>query len=262
MKGCLYFCLPFENLYRILWALALLTLSLDALCGALCRALKESLIDGSSVVNLLEYVSSFRQRLSKACELARTNLTAAQAKMKTSFDRKTQGRNFQPGDALLPIPNQPLQARYSGPFVVEKKISDVNYIIETPGRRKKNQLCHINMLKLYRERNEEIKPLCVATEAITATSATKVDNDVGLNAQNNGGIHDLSTDGCLRLQNSDVLANLDAKFVHLTDDTEKTELKRLVLDYEHLFPMCLDKLMRFFMMWTLMAQRLRSNIHI
>ena len=51
--------------------------------------------------------------------------------------------------ALLPIPGRPLQARYFGPYTVEKKASDLNYIITTPGRRKEKQLCHINMLKEY-----------------------------------------------------------------------------------------------------------------
>ena len=44
-----------------------------------------------------------------------------------------------PGDrvlALLPIPGKPLQARYYGPYTVDKKISDVNYIVNIPGRRK------------------------------------------------------------------------------------------------------------------------------
>ena len=59
-------------------------------------------------------------------------------------------RNFEPGDkvlALLSIPGKPLQARYYGPYTVDKKLSDVNYIVNTPGRRKQKQLCHINMLK-------------------------------------------------------------------------------------------------------------------
>ena len=49
--------------------------------------------------------------------------------------------------ALLPILGRPLQARYNGPYTVEEKLSDVNYTVNTPGRRKQKQLCHINMLK-------------------------------------------------------------------------------------------------------------------
>ena len=61
-----------------------------------------------------------------------------------------------PGDrvlALLPIPGKPLQARYYGPYTVDKKISDVNYNVNTPGRRKQKQLYHVNMLKQYTDRD-------------------------------------------------------------------------------------------------------------
>ena len=39
---------------------------------------------------------------------------------------------------LLVIPGRPLQARYFGSYTVEKKASDLNYIITTPDRRKQN----------------------------------------------------------------------------------------------------------------------------
>ena len=49
----------------------------------------------------------------------------------------------------MPIPGKPLHARYYGPYTVDKKLSDVNYIVNTPKRRKQKRLCHINMLKKY-----------------------------------------------------------------------------------------------------------------
>ncbi len=75
--------------------------------------------------------------------------------MKSKFDKNTVTRNFQAGDkvlAFLPVPGTPLQARYFGPYVVKKKVSDLNYVIVTPDRRKDAQLCHVNMLKPYHER--------------------------------------------------------------------------------------------------------------
>ena len=47
-------------------------------------------------------------------------------------------RSFKSGDkvlALLAFPGRPLQARYFGLCTVEKKASDLNYIITTPDRR-------------------------------------------------------------------------------------------------------------------------------
>ena len=114
------------------------------------KLLKEKFLsDDDSSLNLLQYVSDFKNRLSKACEAAQSNLKSAQSKMKIRYDENAKDRNFEPGDkvlALLPIPGRPLQARYYGPYTVDKKLSDVNYIVNTPGRRKQKQLCHINML--------------------------------------------------------------------------------------------------------------------
>ena len=107
-------------------------------------------------MNFLQYVSDFRSKLLTACEAAKSNLKKAQGKMKQNFDKNTKERSFKSGDkvlALLPIPGRPLQARYFGPYTVEKKPSDLNYIITKPDRRKQKQLCHFNMLKEYVDRN-------------------------------------------------------------------------------------------------------------
>ena len=121
------------------------------------KLLKEKFLsDDDSSLNLLQYVSDFKNRLSKACEVARPNLKSAQSKMKLHYDEKSQDRIFAPGDkvlALLQIPGRPLQARYYGSYTVDKKLSDVNYIVNTPGRRKQKQICHINMLKKYIDRD-------------------------------------------------------------------------------------------------------------
>ena len=121
------------------------------------KLLKEKFLSQEDTpLNLLQYVSDFRSRLLTACEAAKSNLRKAQGKMKQNFDKNTKVRSFKSGDkvlALLPIPGRPLQARYFGPYTVEKKASDLNYIITTPDRRKQKQLCHINMLKEYVDRD-------------------------------------------------------------------------------------------------------------
>ena len=115
------------------------------------KLLKEKFLsDDDSSLNLLQYVSDFKNRLSKACEAARSNLKSAQSKMKSHYDENALDRNFEPGDkvlALLPIPGKPLQARYYGPYTVHKKLSDVNYIVNTPGRRKQNSFVTLICLK-------------------------------------------------------------------------------------------------------------------
>ena len=66
-----------------------------------------------------------------------------------------QSRCFEPGDRVLvlfPVLGNSLQAKYSGPYKVFKKISDKNYLIRTSDRRKATQVCHINMVKAYHEK--------------------------------------------------------------------------------------------------------------
>ena len=76
--------------------------------------------------------------------------------MKQNSDKNTKERSFKSQYKVLafsPIPGRPLQARYFGPFTVETEARDLNYIITTPDRRKQKQLCHINMLKEYIDRD-------------------------------------------------------------------------------------------------------------
>ena len=70
--------------------------------------------------------------------------------MKVHFDGNAQNRNFDPGNkviALLSIPGKPFQARNYGPYTVEKKLSDMNYIVSIPGRRKQNDNVTLTCLK-------------------------------------------------------------------------------------------------------------------
>ena len=59
--------------------------------------------------------------------------------MKARHERHSKDREFSPEDkvlVLLPIPGQSLQARYFGPDLTERKVSDTDYIVQTRSRRK------------------------------------------------------------------------------------------------------------------------------
>ena len=80
------------------------------------KLLKEDFLSNDETpLNLLQYVSDFRNRLSRACEVARSSLKTSRGKMKARYDNHVIDRKFKPGDkvlALLPIPGRPLQARF------------------------------------------------------------------------------------------------------------------------------------------------------
>ena len=77
--------------------------------------------------------------------------------MKRHYDRSAVPRRFKVGDkvlALLPIPGSALSAKFSGPYDICDCLSDTDYVIGTPERRRKTRVCHVNMLKLYHCREE------------------------------------------------------------------------------------------------------------
>ena len=196
------------------------------------KLLKEKFLSNDETpLNLLQYVSDFRNRLSRACEIARSNLKTSQGKMKARYDNHVIDRKFKPGDkvlALLPIPGRPLQARYFGPYTIDKKTSYLNYIINTPGRRKNKQMCHVNMLKEYFDRDSSI------SKPITVVNTVPQESNV-FEPEVNSDFIDKSDPGPSKLENSDILRNLNNKLSHL-EPSQQEELKQLIHEYEHLFP--------------------------
>ena len=141
--------------------------------------------------------------------------------MKTWYNQRARQRIFKAGDKVLilsPVQGQPLQARYSGPFTIEEKIHDVDYVVNTPGRCKEKRLCHVNMLKLYQEReSNEASPSCRAVCSVSVG----VNDDIEFREP--------------KLSNSEILQNLQRKLSHLTTE-EQNDMKKLLLEFHHLFP--------------------------
>ena len=197
------------------------------------KLLKEQWLSEESQINLLDYVSTFKERLSKACEIARENLKVSQEKMKTWYDKNAKERNFNPGDkvlVLLPIPGQPLQARYFGPYAIEKKVSETDYIVQTPGRRKQKRLCHLNMLKEYHDRNQAKSVVSIAPVMSVETVDEQSENDLCDFVK----FDNIGDKASPRLKNSDVLSNLDARLAHLSLEQQR-QLSDLIHEFSHLF---------------------------
>lgn len=92
------------------------------------KVLKERMqsVDSNAKTNILDYVSNFCERLHTACTLAKDALTTAQKGMKRKYDKKVVVRSFSAGDkvlVLLLVSGSSLSARFSGPYIVQKKIS-------------------------------------------------------------------------------------------------------------------------------------------
>ncbi|KAI2647622.1 Retrovirus-related Pol polyprotein from transposon 17.6 [Labeo rohita] len=106
--------------------------------------------------------------------------------MKAHYDRRAVQRSFKPGDlvlALLPVPGSALQNRFTGPYVVERKVTDTTYVIRTHERRRNLRTCHINMLKQYHERekgNTSVVETINAPVPVAVVTTVKESEDDGV----------------------------------------------------------------------------------
>jgi hypothetical protein len=91
-------------------------------------------------------------------------------------DGKIKGNLFQVGEKVWLFTSRrrkgispKLQSYWTGPYVVEQRLSDVtNVIVKTPGRVK--QIVHFNRLKPYFSREEDVEPPLVGTPVEPVTS--------------------------------------------------------------------------------------------
>ena len=203
--------------------------------------LKEKWLDEDpEKISVLKYVATFKDRLFRAGKMAKRNLQESQSKMKVWYDRKAKSRCFEPGDRVLvlfPVVGNPLQAKYSGPYKVVKKISDTNYLVKTPGRRKETQVCHINMLKAY---HEKPKPeLVTLNNRLGLESPTHSKDCVGQVAEKEEDTESevrLENDQQpIKLQNSQILNDLGTKLSHLPS-VQRKELAEVITQYREVFP--------------------------
>ena len=203
--------------------------------------LKEKWLDEDpEKISVLKYVATFKDRLFRAGQIAKRNLQESQSKMKAWYDRKAKSRCFEPGDRVLvlfPVVGNPLQAKYSGPYKVVKKISDTNYLVKTPDSSKETQVCHINMLKAY---HEKPKPeLVTLNNRLGLESPTHSKDCVGQVAEKEEDTESevkLGNDQQpIKLQNSQILNDLGTKLSHLPL-VQRKELAEVITQYREVFP--------------------------
>ena len=174
--------------------------------------------------SLAQYVQGFHLRLFLAGKRVSENLSGAQKKMKKRYDHKTVIRAFSPGDqvlALLPIP-----------YTVIRQISDVNFIVSTPERRRKTQLCHVNLLKPYFSSSTQMQGK--ETRLKPVAPAVGSDAHITLVAAEDGvcGPDDAVLQA--RLSNSEMLASLVSLLGHL-ECKHREQLKSLIYEFSSLF---------------------------
>ncbi len=71
---------------------------------------------------------------------------------------------------LLPVIHSPFQAKFAGPYKVIRQEKNDNYVVATPDRKRRTQLCHANLLKPYFDRDgvEKVELPTVKTDSSSA----------------------------------------------------------------------------------------------
>ncbi|XP_058614187.1 LOW QUALITY PROTEIN: uncharacterized protein LOC131528813 [Onychostoma macrolepis] len=100
----------------------------------------------------IEHVRDMRERIDRVMPLVREHLTKAQQAQQRLYNRAAQPREFQPGDhvmVLIPTAACKFLATWQGPYTVTERIGPVTYRVRQPGRRREEQLYHVNLLKRW-----------------------------------------------------------------------------------------------------------------
>lgn len=111
--------------------------------------------------------------------------------------------------------------------------------MSTPGRRKKTQLCHVNMLKAYHSREnidfgKSKGDDIISDVTLNVTSDKSYEGGEEIRATQPEGDFEVTVQP-VKLGNSQVVNNLGSKLSHLTQPQAK-ELKPLLNEYKDLFP--------------------------
>ncbi|KAG8185734.1 hypothetical protein JTE90_000721 [Oedothorax gibbosus] len=109
-----------------------------------------------------EYVFSLINRMKRCQELAISKMEECQQKNKTWYDKRAVKREFRIGDLVLifaTFKSNKLSPHWTGPGTILRKLSETNYVVQLPGEKATSKVYHVNMLKPYYKRPEEINYL-------------------------------------------------------------------------------------------------------
>ena len=92
--------------------------------------------------------------LEEMSELVKENVTQAQKKQRNYYDKKSKPQDLKVGDEVImlePARRSKLQLELSGPYRVMMGVSEIDYEVQTPGRRREKKVYHVNLLKKWQK---------------------------------------------------------------------------------------------------------------
>ena len=118
-------------------------------------------------VPVAAYVVEMRDRLKEMAELVHHNLDRAQRQQKTAYDKGSKPRSFHVGEevlVLLPARHNKLKLEWVGPYQVVRKVTAVDYELQTPGNRQGKKTYHVNLLKKWHPAEGGSEAVCLALD--------------------------------------------------------------------------------------------------
>ncbi|XP_066518865.1 uncharacterized protein [Hoplias malabaricus] len=104
--------------------------------------------------SIIEYVQEMQQRVDAVAPIVQEHMEEAQRAQQCIYNRPAQPREFQVGDrvlVLVPTTTCKFLATWQGPYTIHERVGPVNYRLNQPGRRKTQQVYHVNLLKKWVE---------------------------------------------------------------------------------------------------------------
>lgn len=105
--------------------------------------------------HLIEHISLMQDRIAAVMPLVQEHMEQAQEAPRRLYNRGAKTRVFNPGDRLLvlvPTVESKFLEKWQGPFEIMERVGKVNYKVYQPGKRKPEQLYHLNLLKPWNDR--------------------------------------------------------------------------------------------------------------
>ena len=131
-------------------------------------------------MHVVNYIVELRDKLENVHDVTLRETPIARNKAKKYYDRQASSREFEVRQSVLiyiPAEDEPLKSKFHGPYEILQKLSPVNYLINTPDRRKKTLIYRINFIRPFHKRDNRFDNDVVPT-ALFMTDINSPDAEI------------------------------------------------------------------------------------
>ena len=141
------------------------------------------------------------------------------------YDQKAREQSFEVGEEVLllfPTSNKSLEAKWQGPYRVVRKVSDLNYELDVGWTRKNFCIYHINLIKTWKNREEEVMYVDHLEEVDPSFEQSPAEGLSACIFSQSETWEDVKLSQNLSIQEITKLQDLMSKYTHIFSDKPKT----------------------------------------